>query len=135
MKTRHIVLASLLTLVLAACGTPPQTPEPEESPLSPSIPLSPLSTPPANPVAAAAVAYLAAELDLSPREVTVLSSESVQWSDTSLGCPQPGMMYAQVVTPGYRFRLEAAGEQYDVHTDKTADSIIICRPTSEKTHD
>ena len=23
------------------------------------------------------------------------------WSDASLGCPQPDMGYAQVVTPGY----------------------------------
>ena len=145
---KNLVLALLLTLALAACGTHPQpTPEHEVDPSTPTqptpgksplpepaqSPLSPLPTPPENLVAAAAVAYLSAELDLSPEEITVLSYESVQWRDTSLGCPQPGMMYAQVITAGYRFRLEAAGEQYNVHTDQTGQSIIICPSNLQKT--
>ena len=46
--------------------------------------------------------------DLSKRtglpksDIKVVSVEAVQWPDTSLGCPQPDMMYAEVVTPGYR---------------------------------
>jgi hypothetical protein len=28
--------------------------------------------------------------------------ESVTWSDGSLGCPQPGMMYTQALVPGWR---------------------------------
>jgi hypothetical protein len=143
MKMRYLALLSLLTLVLVACGPIPQPsteantstpvqPTPGESPLSePEVsPLSPLPTPPADPVAAAAVAHLAAELDTSAEEVTVLSSEAVEWRDTSLGCPQPGMMYAQVITPGYRFLLQAKGREYDVHTDQTGQSVVTCQPDS-----
>jgi len=152
MKTRYLVRIPLLALVLVACRAHPQLtsqptprpddkvvpttpvrPTPTESPLpQPAMsPLSPLPTP-ADVVSVAAVAYLAAELDLPPDKVTILSSEPVQWSDTSLGCPQPGMMYAQVITPGYHFVLEAEGKEYQVHTDQTGNTIVICTPTSEK---
>jgi hypothetical protein len=82
-------------------------------------------------VASEAAAYLAAELNISPDEVTILSFEPVYWPDASLGCPQPGMMYAQVISPGYRIVLEAGGERYDLHTDQTGQQIIICGSTPE----
>jgi len=97
-------------------------PKPQESPLSP------LPSPEADPVAAA-VDHLATELGISPAEIDVLSVEAVDWSDTSLGCPQPGMMYAQVITPGYRVILEARGERHEVHTDRTGRSVVVCRPS------
>jgi len=144
MKTRYLALLTLLALALAACGPRPQpTPEgaadpgtpaqpiPSESPLpEPGIsPISPLPTPPAD-LLAAAVTYLATELDIPSEQVTVLYLEAVEWPDASLGCPQPGMMYAQVITPGYRFLLEAAGKEYEVHTDDAGKSMVICQPVS-----
>ena len=48
-------------------------------------------------------------------ELKVLSAESVTWSDGSLGCPQPGMMYTQALVPGYRVRIAAAGKVMDYH--------------------
>jgi hypothetical protein len=45
--------------------------------------------------------------------VTVLSSVFKDWPDGSLGCPEPGMLYTQVVTPGYQVVVEAGGEEYD----------------------
>ncbi|HUX76527.1 MAG TPA: hypothetical protein VMY40_07820 [Anaerolineae bacterium] len=157
MKTAHLALLSLLVLTLAACELQPQPtpeavpgtparptpesalpgqeasplPEPDASPLpEPGMSLtSPLPSPP-TPALTAAVVHLAAELDISSEEVTVLSSERVEWPDASLGCPQPGMVYAQVVTPGYLFLLEAAGDQYEVHTDLTEQSVVICHPSS-----
>ncbi len=142
---RHLALLSLLALVLVACGPRPQPtpgdeagpgtpaqPTPGESPLpEPGVsPLSPLPPPPADPVAAAAATYLAAELDIPLEEVTILSSEAVEWPDASLGCPQPGMMYAQIITPGYRLLLQAQGKEYHVHTDQTGQSMVICQPDS-----
>ena len=144
MKTRHLALLSLLALALAACGprpqpipedtvvpTTPAQPTPSESPLpQPGIsPISPLPTPPAD-LLAAAVTYLATELDIPSEQVTVLYFEAVEWPDASLGCPQPGMVYAQVITPGYRFLLEAAWKEYEVHTDDTGKSVVICQPAS-----
>jgi len=70
---------------------------------------------------------LARRLDLSPEEMLVVSTEAVEWPDTSLGCPQPGMMYAQVITPGFRLVLEAEGQTYQYHTDRAA-RVVLCQP-------
>jgi hypothetical protein len=71
-----------------------------------------------------------AQQDLSDRfgialdSSTVLAVEAVEWPDSSLGCPQPGMMYLTVVTPGYRIKLEAGGEIYEYHAD--SEQAIYC---------
>jgi len=63
-----------------------------------------------------ALADLAATLGIAPTTITVKVVEPVDWPDASLACPQPGMMYAQVITPGYRILLEVAGKSYEYHT-------------------
>ncbi|MBI3943224.1 MAG: hypothetical protein HY326_09445 [Chloroflexi bacterium] len=52
--------------------------------------------------------------------------EEVEWRDSSLGCPEPGKMYLQVITPGYRVVLQKDGETIEVHTDKSGERIVIC---------
>jgi hypothetical protein len=81
---------------------------------------------------AAAVAHLADELGIPTEEIEVLSVEMYEWPDTSLGCPQPGQAYAQVVTPGYRIILKAQGERYEVHTDEEGRITVICEPKHSK---
>ena len=46
----------------------------------------------------------------------LVSDEPVQWEDTSLGCPQAGMVYAQVITPGHRITFRQGDDTYEVHT-------------------
>src|SRR5438132_10035603 len=45
-------------------------------------------------------AAAASELGVGADAVVVQRVEPVDWPDASLGCPRPGMMYAQVITPG-----------------------------------
>lgn len=68
---------------------------------------------------------LASRLGIQSEAVQVLDVEEVQWSDSSLGCPKPGMMYAQVITPGYRIQLEAEGKVYEYHADKGT-KVVDC---------
>jgi len=58
--------------------------------------------------------------------IAVVSVEAVDWPDTSLGCPVPGMMYAQVITPGYRVTLcvSAGGQRYEYHTDQGTQAVL-----------
>jgi hypothetical protein len=65
--------------------------------------------------AAMAVSDLAERLGISPEAITVQSIEPTEFPDASLGVPEPGKSYAQVVTPGYIIRLEANGERYEYH--------------------
>lgn len=60
---------------------------------------------------------LAKKLGVNTKEIRLLSIEAVDWPDTSLGCPKEEMMYAQVITPGYRVTLEGRGKSYIYHSD------------------
>ncbi|MDA1215619.1 MAG: hypothetical protein O2812_01920 [Chloroflexi bacterium] len=60
---------------------------------------------------------LAGLLGIDVGDVSVLSIEPVEWPDTSLGNPQPGLFYLQVITPGYKLILEGADFPYTYHTD------------------
>jgi hypothetical protein len=62
-----------------------------------------------------AMTDLAAALDLSVDQVTPLAAEAHTFPDASLGVPQKGMMYAQVLTDGYIITLEADGQTCTYH--------------------
>jgi hypothetical protein len=57
--------------------------------------------------------------------IVVQQGEAVEWGDSSLGCPQPGIAYMQVITPGYQVVLQAGAETYDYHAD-SRDRFIVC---------
>lgn len=69
---------------------------------------------------------LASTLGITGDEIEVVSVEPMQWRDSSLGCPKPGQMYLQVITPGYKIVLEAGGETYEYHTD-TRGRFVLCQ--------
>jgi hypothetical protein len=68
---------------------------------------------------------LAKHLDVGVDRVELVSIQAVKWPDASLGCPLPNMMYAQVITPGYRIILSVVGDEYDYHTDMQG-NIVLC---------
>jgi hypothetical protein len=68
---------------------------------------------------------LAQRLNIDIAEINTVFLRLVTWSDTSLGCPQDGIEYAQVITEGYQILLEAKDYLYEYHTDKK-DAIILC---------
>ena len=72
----------------------------------------------AESVVALAVTTLANELGCAPDQIVVDETTSTTWRTSALGCPQPDMMYAQVLTPGFRIRLRYAGQEYLMHTDR-----------------
>ena len=45
-----------------------------------------------------------------------VNEQAVRWPDTSLGCPEPGKMYAKVIVPGHRITFAYNGDDYEVHT-------------------
>lgn len=81
--------------------------------------------PDAEQIVALAKAHLAERIGVSVSEITVTEIEEAEWRNSSLGCPQPGMMYLQVITPGFRVVLEAGGVAYEYHSDKGA-RVIPC---------
>ena len=74
----------------------------------------------------AARKLLADEVDVGERGFILDSTESVQWPDASLGCPQEGLGYAQVITPGYRLVFDLAGTRYEVHSNVDGSNMVVC---------
>jgi hypothetical protein len=54
------------------------------------------------------------------------SFEQIQFPDTSLGCPQPGVMYSQVVTLGFRFLITYNNVDYDYRVTADGRFTILC---------
>jgi hypothetical protein len=74
---------------------------------------------------AAAIVHLIDQTGVSDSDIRLVSMEAIEWSDASLGCPQEGFMYAQVITPGYLIILEAQGQSYEYHSDQAA-NVVLC---------
>lgn len=81
-------------------------------------------------VAEPARADLAGRLGVEESAIDVVSVESVTWSDGSLGCPQPGMVYTQALVEGSRVVLSHDDRFYDYHagTDKQP---FLCESDAE----
>lgn len=70
---------------------------------------------------------LASQLSASESSIALTRVEPVEWPDSSLGCPEPGRMYAQVITPGFRVTLSANDRSYRVHVG--AGRAVVCEKT------
>ena len=85
----------------------------ESTPLEPAQP----QEQDAHTVATAlAVADLAHRLGIPAAEIDVREVRAVTWPDTSMGCPEPDVMYAQMMQEGLLIRLYAGGEMYFYHS-------------------
>lgn len=60
------------------------------------------------------------------QSVEVVSVEASTFGDTSLGCPEEGKMYAQVITPGFTVILDAEGEELDYRVAEGSGTFILC---------
>ena len=120
----------------SAAPSPTDPPAPTGAPIASPSPATTSTAPPPvapeKPIALApepqitlALADLSERLGIPLDEIQVVSVESVQWRDASLGCPDPGLVYAQVVTRGFLGLLEAGGEQYVYHTD-AGRTVTLC---------
>jgi len=63
-------------------------------------------------------------LTVNGDEISVLTVNSVTWPDGSLGCPQKGMMYPQMLMSGFKVILEFKNKQYAVHIG--ASRAVLC---------
>jgi hypothetical protein len=67
------------------------------------------------PHIAAATADLASRLGVATDSIEVAAAGVVTWPNTALGCPKPGMAYADQVVDGSLIILRAGGREYRYH--------------------
>ena len=154
MRTRWISFFSLLSIALTGCGvshvkatevpnsfssdqseieslsTPlPATPtQMDDMPKDPPLPIS--RSPGAPVLIEKAIADLAQRLSIPISQIEAIETKEATWPDTSLGCPQPDTVYAQIPTPGYLITLEYAGNKYEYHVDIHGDVLHCENPAS-----
>jgi len=72
---------------------------------------------------------LAEALGLKPEALTLVTVFQVTWSNSCLGCQQPGAECLQVLTPGeQRLYRTADGREYDVRVGRNAQFLICAAP-------
>lgn len=59
---------------------------------------------------------LAIRLSIRVEEIGLVEFKPVVWPDASLGCPQPGMAYIQVLQDGVLIRLSVGKQIYEYHS-------------------
>lgn len=128
---------ALLTAIFLIFNNPSRFPQNSPAITSPtSIPTEIISTSQTNTQGKQKTVRLAKE-DLARRlnlpldattmeQIVVVSAEEVTWPDTSLGCPQPGRMYTQILTPGYKIVLREEGKSYSYHAS-TLEQVFLCK--------
>jgi hypothetical protein len=131
---RLIVLQLLIAMLVSACAgatlpgqlsTPlPAAPTQEhDMPKDPPLPI--LRSPGLQALIEKAREDLAQRLSIEIAQISLVKAEDVVWADSSLGCPQPGTVYTQVLTSGFLIHLEAGGIVYEYHADFN-EQVIPC---------
>lgn len=109
----------------------PITPNPvnsmDHTPMIPSV--TPPSASGIQILVEKAKADLAKRLSVSIIQISLVEAREVVWPNASLGCPQKGMAYAEVLTPGYIIVLNAVGKEYRYHASKGTEVIYCENPT------
>jgi hypothetical protein len=56
----------------------------------------------------------------------------VAWPNTSLGCPEPGMFYADMLVDGYQILLRVGLQVYSYHGATSGDGPALCEGIGQK---
>jgi hypothetical protein len=102
------------------------------SPLPQGTPVATADVP--RTVRRAVVDDAAKRFNVAASAVVLVRAERVTWSDGSLGCAEPGVMYTQNLVPGYLLVAKTDGGELAYHTDSRslAKSCGPGRPTSAR---
>jgi hypothetical protein len=69
--------------------------------------------------------FLAKKLDVQASEISVVSFVAIDWPDSCMGINTPGTMCAMHVIPGYKVFLNDKGKVYELHSDKTGQTVLL----------
>jgi hypothetical protein len=124
---------AVLSTGLVACAEPSASPHTQAAPKD-HAPLTTDSdaTPPAGipeAIVSAVREDLAQRSGTAPDGIHVVSARAMRWNDGSMGCPQPGRSYIQVIVDGFQVILEAQGRSYDYRTNSRGGFVLCENPS------
>ncbi len=68
---------------------------------------------------------LASVLGVATDKIELQRVDPMDWPNSSLGCPEKGMMYLDVITSGFRVEFDVGGKIYHVHTAER--HAVVCQ--------
>ena len=110
------------TATTAPTDVPPANTPSAATPTSAATGLPPAVDP--GPAQTAAINALATKLQLGRDQITLVSTEVVDWPDGCLGIALPGVTCAKGPVTGFRIKLSAAARQYEYHTNQDGTSVL-----------
>src|SRR6185503_19731130 len=117
---KHLAILILTILILVACAPQAQATEQPVIPNNESYPNEGLTA-----AQQAAITALSKTLNVPPGQITLVSTEAVEWPDGCLGVHRIDVLCTQSVVPGFKIMLEANGRTYEVHTNENGSSVVI----------
>lgn len=110
-------MGTLMSLLATACAVEVAGAPPPAAPAVAGVGLG--------EVVRAAREDAARRMGMAAELMVLVSAESVTWSDGSLGCPQPDVLYTQALVPGYRIRLRGPDGEMDYHASARG-ALVLC---------
>jgi hypothetical protein len=133
-KFASVVLAMTAAIPLAACGgerppvrtgiaPPTRIPDPASAagPIGEPVPAANIP----RDVRRAVVADAARRFKVDENAVVLTQAQKVSWSDASLGCPEPGRQYAQMLVEGFRVVAKTGAGSLTYNTD-AGGRVVSC---------
>jgi hypothetical protein len=114
-----LAASALAIAALAACRHSGPVGNP-----APGVP-GPAAVPPA--AVARVGESLARQLGVAPGDLVLVGWQAMTWADAALGCPQPGVLYAQATVPGYRLVFRTpGGTALEISSDESGRRWVQC---------
>ncbi len=137
-KRLKMALLGCLALVLIQCNSfdasqaaSSTTPQPN---LNNDTQMNPTTYPTADPslqnLIDEAKSDLAQRLEIPIHQIILVEAKEVVWPDSSLGCPQPGMVYKQVPEDGALIILQVSDKNYEYHIGGNR-GVFLCEKLPE----
>ncbi|HEX5162228.1 MAG TPA: hypothetical protein VFV88_10935 [Steroidobacteraceae bacterium] len=111
----------------AGVAPPTRIPDPEQAVLAPTGQQVTTASIPRE-VRRAVVADAARRFKVAESAVVLTRAEQVTWPDGSLGCPEPGRMYTQMLVEGFRVTAKTTGGELLYHTDSRGNVVNCASP-------
>ena len=133
--SRSVLSLAACGFLLSACAGQGADPTPSAEPTrpvrsAPSLPSIPPSEAPVigevpGEILSSLLADAAERTGVDIDDIEVVQAEATTWSDGSLGCPEPGMVYTQALVDGYHVIVEAGGDELDFRVTGNG-GFVLC---------
>ncbi|MDP6581802.1 MAG: hypothetical protein QF681_14195 [Vicinamibacterales bacterium] len=82
-----------------------------------------------------AIRTLSEHLGVDEETIALDEVTAVDWRDASLGCPEPGRSYAQIIMSGFRVTLDVVDDERSHRVHVSGTRAVVCeQPAASRNH-